>query len=44
MDKTRITSQKGFFDTAAKVPTGDWTVDRTIRVRFPAYPHREWAL
>ena len=21
-----------------------WTVDRTIRVRFPAYPHRVWAL
>ena len=21
-----------------------WTLDRTIRVRFPAYPHRVWAL
>ena len=21
-----------------------WTVDRTIRVRFPAFPHRMWAL
>ena len=21
-----------------------WTVDRKIRVRFPAYPHRVWAL
>ena len=22
----------------------DWTLDRKIRVRFPAYPHRVWAL
>ena len=21
-----------------------WTLDRKIRVRFPAYPHRVWAL
>ena len=21
----------------------DWTLDRKIRVRFPAYPHRVWA-
>ena len=21
-----------------------WTLDRTIRVRFPAYPHRVWSL
>ena len=26
------------------VEVGGWTVDRTIRVRFPDYPHRVWAL
>ena len=26
------------------VEVAGWTVDRTIRVRFPAYPHRVWAL
>ena len=26
------------------VEVAGWTVDRTIRVRFPAYLHRVWAL
>ena len=34
-------------DTDARrggVEVAGWTWDRTIRVRFPAYPHRVWAL
>ena len=26
------------------VEVAGWTVDRKTRVRFPAYPHRVWAL
>ena len=26
------------------VEVAGWTLDRKIRVRFPAYPHRVWAL
>ena len=26
------------------VEVAGWTLDRTIRVRFPAYPHRVWAI
>ena len=26
------------------VDVAGWTVDRTFRLRFPAYPHRMWAL
>ena len=29
---------------AAVAQVAGWTLDRKIRVRFPAYPHRVWAL
>ena len=40
MKKTlyRSTARRGGAEVAG------WTLDREIRVRFPAYPHRVWAL
>ena len=37
---------KVFFTIARRggAEVAGWTLDRKIRVRFPAYPHRVWAL
>ena len=35
---TKLSARRGGAEVAG------WTLDRKIRVRFPAYPHRMWAL
>ena len=50
-DYKYFTVQYSFFSKPGECPArrggaevAGWTLDRKIRVRFPAYPHRVWAL